>query len=63
MDRKNRVKMLINKLWKTRQIQAAFGMRRIFTRLFGISRSLEPRRNALCPDGIHRVAVNYPENC
>ena len=26
MDRKNRVKMLINKLWKTREIQAAFGI-------------------------------------
>jgi hypothetical protein len=24
MDRKNRVKMLINKLWKTREIQAPF---------------------------------------
>ncbi len=30
MDRKNRVKMLINKLWKTLQIQAAFGMQVFF---------------------------------
>jgi hypothetical protein len=45
MDRKNRVKLLINKLWKTRQIQAAFGMQAfrgglINTLAFGGSESI-----------------------
>lgn len=63
MDRKNRVKMLINKLWKTRQIQAAFEIRGNFTGWFLTGRLREPGLDALHPERIHRPPVNYPVNC
>jgi hypothetical protein len=59
MDRKNRVKMLINKLWKTRQIQAAFGMQafqRVRTGRWEKSRSVDGGAGEI---KIHSGTVHY----